>query len=126
MSNLSNVSEPWTLPSDLSSLLKERLSTTQLLQNRRATNKLKDYKPYARQLEFHNAKQREVLLVAANQVGKTMAGAAEVAMHLTGQYPAWWQGRTFDHPVVWIAGSESAELTRDGVQRLLIGPPDQE
>ena len=126
MSNLLNVSESWTLPSDLSSLLKERLSTTQLLQNRRATNKLKDYKPYARQLEFHNAKQREVLLVAANQVGKTMAGAAEVAMHLTGQYPAWWQGRTFDHPVVWIAGSESAELTRDGVQRLLVGPPDQE
>lgn len=56
----------------------------------------------------------------------TVAGAAEVAMHLTGQYPDDWTGKRFLHPVTFIAGSESAELTRDGVQRLLVGPPDQE
>jgi phage terminase large subunit-like protein len=96
------------------------------LTRRRNTNRLKHYEPYPKQLEFHALPVRERLFVAGNQLGKTMAGAAELAMHLTGSYPAWWQGRTFDHPIIAIAGSESAELTRDGVQRLLVGPPDQE
>lgn len=50
----------------------------------------------------------------------------EVSMHLTGLYPDWWQGLRFDRPVRWIAGSESAELTRKGVQRILLGPPEIE
>lgn len=64
--------------------------------------------------------------MAGNQLGKTVAGAAEVAMHLTGRYPAWWDGKRFGKPIVMLAGSESYELTRDGVQRLLLGPPDRE
>lgn len=44
-------------------------------------------------------------------------------MHLTGRYPAWWDGKRFDKPITMLAGSESYELTRDGVQRLLVGPP---
>jgi len=64
--------------------------------------------------------------MAGNQLGKTLAGAAEVAMHLTGLYPSWWVGKRFDKPTIWLAGSESYELTRDGVQRLLVGPPDKE
>jgi phage terminase large subunit-like protein len=64
--------------------------------------------------------------MAGNQLGKTLGGAAECSMHLTGEYPDWWEGRRFDKPVILIAGSESAELTRDGVQRLLVGPPDRE
>ena len=47
-------------------------------------------------------------------------------MHLTGIYPDGWKGRRFDRPVTWLAGSESYELTRDGVQRLLVGPPTHE
>jgi phage terminase large subunit-like protein len=98
------------------------------IERRQRTNRLRFYRPYAKQKEFHEkgASFRERLFSAGNQLGKTMAGAAEVAMHLTGQYPDWWTGRRFDHPVSWIAGSESAELTRDGVQRLLLGPPAQE
>lgn len=71
--------------------------------------------------------------MAGNQLGKTLAGAAEAAYHLTGQYPELceefpdgWQGRRYDKPIVMLAGSESYELTRDGVQRLLVGPPEQE
>ena len=61
--------------------------------------------------------------MAGNQLGKTLAGAAEVSMHLTGRYPEWWEGKRFDRPTHWLGGSESGELTRDGVQRLLLGPP---
>jgi phage terminase large subunit-like protein len=96
------------------------------LARRQLTNRLKAYKPYAKQREFHNALVRERLFMAGNQLGKTVAGAAEVAMHLTGRYPDWWQGKRWDRPTIWLAGSESYELTRDGVQRLLVGPPDKE
>ena len=91
-------------------------------------NRLRDYRPYTKQREFHRngADYRERLFMAGNQLGKTVAGAAEAAMHLTGRYPDWWQGRKFDRPIVMLAGSESYELTRDGVQRLLVGPPDRE
>ena len=92
---------------------------------RAGRNRLKGYAPYAKQAEFHRAGagHRERLFMAGNQLGKTVAGAAEVAMHLTGLYPEGWEGFRFDRPGVWICASESAELTRDGVQRLLLGPP---
>lgn len=86
-------------------------------------NKLAAYAPYPKQAEFHalGATKRERLFRAGNQLGKTMAGGFEVAMHLTGRYPAWWVGRRFDHPVVaWVAGV-TAEATRDGCQRILLG-----
>lgn len=89
---------------------------------------MRAYKPYNKQADFHaaGALYRERLLIAGNQLGKTLAGSAETAMHLTGQYPDWWQGRRFDRPITAIVGSESAELTREGVQRLLIGSPADE
>lgn len=91
----------------------------------RTENKLAYYAPYKQQMQFHTggALFRERLFMAGNQLGKTFAGAFEVAMHLTGEYPGWWQGRRFKGPVTILAGSETAELTRDGVQRLLVGPP---
>jgi phage terminase large subunit-like protein len=67
----------------------------------------------------------ERLLMAGNQLGKTLAGAMEWAMHLTGRYPEWWKGKVFDHPVrMWAAGV-TAESTRDNPQRVLMGPPQQ-
>jgi phage terminase large subunit-like protein len=47
-------------------------------------------------------------------------------MHLTGVYPDWWAGYRFNRAPRWIAGSETAELTRKGVQRILLGPPEVE
>lgn len=61
--------------------------------------------------------------MAGNQLGKTYSGAAELAYHLTGDYPSWWKGRVFDHPIRSWAGSKTGEVTRDGVQRLLVGEP---
>lgn len=98
----------------------------QELDRRRRTNALAQYRPYAKQRQYHAAMERECLFMAGNQLGKTMAGAAEMAMHLTGRYPDWWQGHRFTKPITALAGSESYELTRDGVQRLLIGPPANE
>src|SRR3990167_1278336 len=101
-----------------------------LSEKRRRTkrNQLSRYRPYPKQLEFHTrgATYRERLLMAANKVGKTLAGACEMAMHLTGQYPDWWEGRRFTHPIAALAGSETSEVTRRGVQRLLVGPPESE
>jgi len=101
----------------------ERLKIYQEKERRLNTRKLLAYKPYTKQIEFHTmgATVRERLLMAANQVGKTLSAAAEVAMHLTGRYPDDWQGKKLLHANHWLAGSESGELTRRGVQRLLLG-----
>lgn len=96
---------------------------------RLAVDRLGHYKPYDKQKAFHTSGALPVyerLFMAGNQLGKTFAGAAETAMHLTGRYPDWWQGRRFDRPITALAGSESAELTKKGVQRLLVGPPETE
>jgi phage terminase large subunit-like protein len=97
-------------------------------QRRIERTRLLRYKPYPKQLEFHAAggQHRERLFMAGNQLGKTMAGAAEAAFHCTGLYPEWWTGRRFTNPVRAWAGSETSEVTRDGVQRLLVGEPKDE
>lgn len=89
-------------------------------------DRLAAYRPYARQVAFHDAGShyRERLFMAGNQLGKTWAGAFEVAMHATGRYPAWWTGKRYPYAIRAMVGSESAELTRKGVQRLLLGPPE--
>src|SRR5690242_1258932 len=58
-------------------------------------NRLAEYRPYPKQAEFHAAglAHRERLFLAGNQLGKTVAGAFEEAIHATGRYPAWWRGR---------------------------------
>lgn len=86
-------------------------------------NKLADYRPYAKQKEFHAAGSafRERLFMAGNQLGKTWAGGYETAMHLTGRYPDWWTGKTFDKPIVSWAAGVTSEATRDTVQRILMG-----
>jgi phage terminase large subunit-like protein len=90
-------------------------------------NQLARYQPYPKQAAFHaaGAKHRERLLIAANQSGKSLAGGMEAAMHATGRYPDWWQGKRFDRPTIgWGAGTTN-ETTRDTVQRILVGRPGQ-
>lgn len=48
----------------------------------------------------------------------------EMAMHLTGLYPDWWEGIVFDKaPVIWVGGI-TGEVMRDTSQRLLLGRLD--
>ena len=52
------------------------------------------YYKYTRHMEFFKsgAIYKERLFLAANRVGKSQAGAYEVACHATGVYPHWWEG----------------------------------
>jgi phage terminase large subunit-like protein len=120
-STLASAPLPASLKLELVNLLEER-------KRRKDRRRLTDYRPYAKQRAFHAAgsEHRERLLMAGNQLGKTYCGAAEVAMHLTGIYPDWWAGKRWDRPTRWWAGSKTGEVTRDGVQRLLVGEPKNE
>lgn len=59
--------------------------------------------------------------VAANRVGKSVAASYELACHLTGIYPAWWEGKRFTRPIEAWAASDTNTTTRDGLQKKLIG-----
>ena len=100
------------------------VATLEAEKTRRLTeNRLEYYKPYAKQIEFHFAGNayRERLLMAGNQLGKTLAGGFEVAMHATGRYPEWWKGKRFDRPVIGWACGVTGEVVRDTVQKILVG-----
>ena len=86
-------------------------------------NKLHTYSPYLFQTKFHNDKEKFRANVAGNRPGKTLSGAAEMAYHLTGNYPDWWKGRRYDHPVLGLAGGKNNEKTRDLIQKELFGDP---
>jgi phage terminase large subunit-like protein len=82
-----------------------------------------EYKKHMEHFEM-GAKYRERLFLAANRVGKTIAGGFETATHLTGNYPEWWKGRRFDHSIsAWAAG-DTGETVRDIIQFELFGPID--
>lgn len=78
---------------------------------------------YKKHLEFFDigAGRRERCFMAANRVGKTVAGSYEVSCHLTGLYPAWWTGKRFKSPTRGWAAGKTNETTRDIVQATLLG-----
>ena len=102
-------------------LLLEALSAEKA--RRLTENRLAYFKPYPKQLAFFTAGAtvRERLLMAANQSGKTLASAIEIACHATGRYPDWWPGKRFDKATDgWVCGV-SNEVVRDTIQKLLLG-----
>jgi phage terminase large subunit-like protein len=78
---------------------------------------------YPRHMEFFRAgaSHRERLFMAANRSGKSVAGGAEMTYHLTGQYPDWWEGKRFDHPIRALAAGDTSQTTRDIIQYKLLG-----
>ncbi len=63
-------------------------------------------------------KQR--LLMAGNQVGKTSCTCCELAYHLMQDYPEGWEGYRFNHPInVWAMGADLKQLKRVLQKRLL-------
>jgi hypothetical protein len=114
-------------PQHLSKIARQTLSS--------AERRRKYYRPaylgtsywYPTQLAFFAAGSSGVhqrLLYGGNQTGKTLAGGAEIAWHLTGRYADWWQGVRFAKPIrAWAVG-ESVILVRDTLQRQLCGSED--
>ena len=108
-----------------------------LLTERAAEQKASSYFPddgpfrralYPKHLAFFKggAVHHERLFMAANRSGKTVCGAYEMALHLGGVYPLWWEGRRFHASPInaWAAG-KTTETTRDIVQLALCGPPEK-
>jgi phage terminase large subunit-like protein len=89
------------------------------------TNKLRYFDPYPYQKRFADASSysHQLLLMAANRIGKSEIGAEIMASHLTGIYPDWYEGRKFDRPIkAWAAGINN-DKTRDILQAKLCGEP---
>ena len=118
---MTNSSKPLS-QSEATSLLR---ALEREVETRQRQNQLARYRPYSKQAEFHaaGAHYRQRLLMAANQVGKTIAAGFELAMHATGLYPDWWVGRRFNRAIVGWAAGVTGESTRDNPQRILLGRP---
>lgn len=83
---------------------------------------------YAKHMRFFAAGKtaRERCSLSANRVGKTESlGGYELVCHLTGEYPAWWPGRTWDRPVLAWACGDTGKTVRDILQAKLMGPEGQ-
>jgi len=104
--------------------LENRLAKLEELKYLKRYYSLYGYKPYPKQIEFHNegSRYRQRCLMAGNQLGKTYAAGCETACHLTGLYPDWWEGKKFERATRGWAGSKNADVARDGAQRILLGP----
>ena len=87
---------------------------------------LSRYKPYNKQTEFHAAGKthRERLFMAGNQLGKTLAGGHEVAMHATGRYPEGWKGKRFPKANSGWAAGVTGEIHYVDAGYNKVGMPD--
>ena len=96
------------------------------LRLRKQSYKIESYDPYPFQQDFHktSAGNNQRLLMCANRIGKSYCGAMEMAMHLTGIYPDWWEGRIYEKGITAWVGGVSNESTRDICQAELLGAPE--
>lgn len=95
------------------------------LEEKRRFRKIDEFVAYPKQQEFFDfgLNFSERLFQMGNQQGKTEAGAYEMAVHLTGDYPDWWLGYRFTKPIkAWAIGVDG-KAVRDGPQEKLIGKP---
>ena len=106
--------------------LEQALATAKELHKRQKFNRIEFYDPYPFQKTFHKTgfENNQRLLMCANRIGKSYSGAAEMAMHLTGIYPDWWEGKRYYKAITAWVGGVSNESTRDICQAELLGAPE--
>lgn len=87
---------------------------------------IRRFSPYDYQKELFDAGKEYMSRFAcfSNRCGKTYSGAREMAWHLTGKYPEWWDGYVFDRPIkAWAIGI-TGDSTRKVLQLELLGTID--
>ena len=99
-------------------LLEERNRRSDTYQYRSFGDKLY---PFQREMISASKAYSQVMLMAANRVGKTMTGTYVDTIHALGHYPDWWDGHVFNHgPLIWLLGY-SGEKCRDLLQTPIFG-----
>lgn len=101
---------------DLTKLLKQ-------LRHENKYNKQLKFNSYPFQDDFYAAGKhyKRRFLCAANRVGKSYSEAHEMSLHLTGRYPAGWNGHVFDYPITAWAVGITGDSTRKVLQKELFG-----
>ena len=88
-------------------------------------DQLQYFRPFDHQRAFFatgSVDRRGIL--AANRIGKTVSTCYETAMHLTGQYPDWWQGHRFSGAITAMVAGEGWAQVALVLQNELLGTPD--
>lgn len=80
---------------------------------------------YPKHIAFMNASKdySQRAFIGANRSGKTLTGAFEMTCHLTGIYRKNWKGRRFVDPIEAWAASLTNEMTKNVMQKELLGDP---
>jgi phage terminase large subunit-like protein len=113
-------------------LLEKKLELTQKLLDARMGRMIdtyyaskKDRKAYKVHLDLFRAGAdfRERAAFGGNRTGKSHLGSFELSLHLTGQYPEWWQGHRFEKPITAWACGVTLDAVRDINSDKLLGPP---
>jgi phage terminase large subunit-like protein len=89
-------------------------------------NAIKWFRPFPYQINFFKTGKDFTRrgMIAANRSGKTVASSFEVAYHLTGMYPDWWEGKKWDKPIIAMATGESWEQVAKTLQSKILGCDD--
>ena len=112
--------------------MKDHSKSISQVERSRKYFKLQLYSPYPYQRRFHEMKDpqgkvaKARCLMAANQIGKTLCGGAEAAIHATGLYPDWWDGPRFAFPPHLVCSGVNSYRTRDLIQKELLGTANKD
>lgn len=87
-------------------------------------NQLRYFRPFEHQKRFFVTTTDRRGILAANRIGKTVSTCYETALHLTGLYPDWWQGKRFDKPITAMVAGESWGQVALVLQAELLGASD--
>ena len=87
-------------------------------------NQLRYFRPFEHQRRFFTTQTDRRGILAANRIGKTVSTCYETSVHLTGQYPDWWEGKRFDKPITAMVAGESWGQVALVLQAELLGTND--
>lgn len=108
-------------PPEARGKLKTFLTLLAEKQRRMRYNQLEHFVPEAKQKLIMGATSFIIVASGGNRSGKTHCSAAWVAMHVTGRYPAWWEGKKWQRGITCAVMGVTNKLNREVVQAKLFG-----